>query len=61
MVERGGHTRQFNGVADESGYDPSRMAGEALFMTPQRLLREEEAAARQAPAPSGIPADAVLT
>jgi hypothetical protein len=36
--------QRFNVVAEESGYDPSRMTGEALFETLHRLVLEEERA-----------------
>lgn len=36
------HAQHYDGVAGESGYDPSRMTGEALFETLHRLVMEEE-------------------
>jgi hypothetical protein len=33
---------QYGNIANQSGYDPSRMTGDALFATLQRLMREEE-------------------
>ena len=36
---------QFGSLAKESGYDPARMTGEALFETLHRLALEEERAA----------------
>jgi hypothetical protein len=38
-------TEQYGAIADQSGYDPSRMTGDAVFTTLQRLMREEERAA----------------
>jgi hypothetical protein len=35
---------QYGNIADQSGYDPSRMTGDAVFATLQRLIREEEGA-----------------
>jgi len=35
---------RFGGIARDSGFDPSRMAGDALFATLHRLVLEEEAA-----------------
>ena len=37
---------RYGAVAGESGFDPSRMTGEALFETLQRLIIEEEGARR---------------
>ncbi len=37
--------RRYSAIAAESGYDPSRMTGEALFETLHRLVLEEEIAA----------------
>jgi len=34
---------RFGDIAGDSGYDPSRMAGDALFATLHRLVLEEEA------------------
>lgn len=39
------HARQYGGVANESGYDPSRMSSEAIFETLYRLVLEEESTA----------------
>jgi FAD-dependent sensor of blue light len=36
------NSRRYSVVGDESGYDPSRMTGEALFETLHRLVLEEE-------------------
>lgn len=36
---------RFGSIANDSGYDPSRMSGEAIFETLHRLVIEEEAAA----------------
>jgi hypothetical protein len=36
---------RYGPIADESGYDPSRMTGDTLFETLQRLAYEEERAA----------------
>ncbi len=36
------HAQQYNGVAETSGYDPSRMSSEAIFETLHRLVLEEE-------------------
>jgi hypothetical protein len=36
---------RYGAVASESGYDPARMTGDALFETLHRLAREEERAA----------------
>jgi len=36
--------RHYNRVAEESGYDPSEMTGDALFETLHRLVLEEERA-----------------
>ncbi len=33
---------RFRGIADESGFDPSTMSGDALFQTLERLARDEE-------------------
>ena len=38
------NAEQYGAVADQSGYDPSRMTGDAVFATLQRLIREEEGA-----------------
>ncbi len=35
-------TARYGALAGQSGYDPSRMSGEAVFETLQRLLHEEE-------------------
>lgn len=40
------HAAQFGAVARESGYDPSKMTGEALFATLERLALEEETVGR---------------
>jgi hypothetical protein len=37
-------SQRYSGVAGESGYDPSRMTGDALFETLHRLVLEEEGA-----------------
>jgi hypothetical protein len=39
---------QYGNIADQSGYDPSRMTGDAVFATLQRLMREEEGAGASA-------------
>ena len=36
---------QYGNIADQSGYDPSRMTGDDLFATLQRLMLDEEGAA----------------
>ena len=36
---------RFGSIANDSGYDPSRLSGEAIFETLHRLVIEEEAGA----------------
>ena len=36
---------RFGSIANDTGYDPSRMSGEAIFETLHRLVIEEEAGA----------------
>ncbi|WP_428483616.1 BLUF domain-containing protein [Rhodopila sp.] len=46
--DRAAEAVRYAAVANESGYDPSRMTGDALFETLHRLVLEEE---------SGVPQD----
>ena len=46
--DRAAEAVRYASVAGESGYDPSRMTGDALFETLHRLVLEEERAAAQA-------------
>lgn len=36
------HARQYESIADASGYDPAHMTGDAIFETLRRLVLEEE-------------------
>jgi hypothetical protein len=43
--EYSNHFQRYASIADDSGYDPSRMTGDALFETLHRLVLEDERAA----------------